>query len=162
MNQAAAVRRAGAAALYEPWGGGGPHTWWRTQTTVAPAAAVEGSRAAYYALVVFTFVLLLSPQAWFPVLKLIRIAFLAGGIAMAAHVMERTAHKQPITPLAPEIGIALALVVWSTTTIPMSYWPGGSIHLLTDQYLKAIAFFWLLATIITTPARLRGLAWTLA
>src|SRR5437867_335264 len=68
-------------------------------------AALEGSPAAFYALVTFTFVLLLSPQAWFPVLKLIRIAFLAGGIAMAAHVMERTAHKQPITPLAPEIGI---------------------------------------------------------
>jgi probable O-glycosylation ligase (exosortase A-associated) len=128
---------------------------------VALPAALEGSRAAFYALVVFTFVLLLSPQAWFPVLKLIRIAFLAGGIAMTAHVMERTAHKQPITPLAPEIGIALALVFWSTITIPMSYWPGGSIHLLTDQYLKAIAFFWLLATIITTPARLRGLAWSL-
>src|ERR1044072_3234360 len=123
--------------------------------------ALDGSQAAFNALVAFTFVLLLSPQAWFPVLKLIRIAFLAGGIAMAAHVMERTAHKQPITPLAPEIGIALALVFWSTITIPMSYWPGGSIHLLTDQYLKAIAFFWLLATIISTPARMRGLAWSL-
>src|SRR6476620_862848 len=104
--------------------------WWRPQATadpdtprrsvavvrppvVAHTAVLEGSGAAYCALVVFTFVLLLSPQAWLPVLKLIRIAFLAGGIAMAAHVMERTAHKQPITPLAPEIGIALALVFWS-------------------------------------------------
>jgi probable O-glycosylation ligase (exosortase A-associated) len=146
--------------------------WWQPQViadarrpsrVTAPrvAAALEGSRAAFYALVAFTSVLLLSPQAWFPVLKLIRIAFLAGGIAMAAHVIERTAHKQPITPLAPEIGIALALILWSMITIPMSYWPGGSIRLLTDQYLKAIAFFWLLATIITTPARLRGIAWTL-
>jgi probable O-glycosylation ligase (exosortase A-associated) len=125
------------------------------------AAALEGSQGAFYALVAFTFVLLLSPQAWFPVLKLVRIALLAGGIAMAAHVMERTARKQPITPLAPEIGIAFALILWSMITIPMSYWPGGSVHLLMDQYLKAIAFFWLLATIITTPARLRGLAWSL-
>jgi probable O-glycosylation ligase (exosortase A-associated) len=124
-------------------------------------AALEGSRAAFYALVAFTFILLLSPQAWFPVLKLIRIALVAGFIAMTAHVMERTAHRQPITPLAPEIGIALALVFWSTVTIPLSYWPGGSVHLLTDQYLKAIAFFWLLATIITTTARLRALAWSL-
>lgn len=164
MNQVAIVRGLGPGA-------GGSAAWWRPQaiadpqgprrTIVTPPAALEGSRGAFYALVVFTFVLLLSPQAWFPVLKLIRIAFLAGGIAMTAHVMERTAHKQPITPLAPEIGIALALVFWSTITIPMSYWPGGSIHLLTDQYLKAIAFFWLLATIITTPARLRGLAWSL-
>jgi probable O-glycosylation ligase (exosortase A-associated) len=63
--------------------------------------------------------------------------------------------------MAPEIGIALALVCWSTITIPMSYWPGGSVRLLTDQYLKAIAFFWLLATIITTPARLRAITWSL-
>jgi probable O-glycosylation ligase (exosortase A-associated) len=166
-----AVRGAGPAALRDPQGGGPAVVWWQPQTVasrqspsrITPAlVALEGSPSAFYALVAFTFVLLLSPQAWFPVLKLIRIAFLAGGIAMAAHVMERTAHKQPITPMAPEIGIALALVAWSTITIPMSYWPGGSIHLLTDQYLKAIAFFWLLATIINTPARLRGLAWVLA
>jgi len=164
---AIAVPRAASAALHKPQGGGPAGSWWQPQPVADPTgprrfvAALEGSRAAFYALVAFTFVLLLSPQAWFPVLKLIRIAFLAGGIAMAAHVMERTAHKQPITPLAPEIGIALALILWSMITIPMSYWPGGSIRLLTDQYLKAIAFFWLLATIITTPGRLRGIAWTL-
>ena len=143
--------------------------WWRPQSTAGTApiaspglpATLEGSRVAFYALVGFTCVLLLSPQAWFPVLKVIRIAFLAGGIAMVAHIAERTAHKQPITPMAPEIGIALALVCWSTITIPMSYWPGGSVRLLTDQYLKAIAFFWLLATIINTPARWRGVAWAL-
>jgi len=129
--------------------------------TGASLAAHEGSRAAFYALVAFTFVLLLSPQAWFPVLKLVRIALLAGGLAMAAHVFERTAHRQPITPLAPEIGIALALVFWSTVTLPLSYWPGGGIRLLTDQYLKAIAFFWLLATIITTTDRFRALVWSL-
>jgi probable O-glycosylation ligase (exosortase A-associated) len=158
------------AALGRAASGGCTPVWWQPQVPetpppVSPAAAVPaallGSRLAFNALVVFTFVLLLSPQAWFPVLKLVRIALLAGVVAMAAHVMERTAHKQPITPLAPEIGIALALVFWSTITIPLSYWPGGSMHLLTDQYVKAIAFFWLLATIITTPARLRTLAWSL-
>jgi probable O-glycosylation ligase (exosortase A-associated) len=163
MNHAAVIART-------PSSGGCASPWWRPQpseapqavrTASAPPAALTGSRLAFNALVVFTFVLLLSPQAWFPVLKLVRIALLAGVVAMAAHVMERTAHKQPITPLAPEIGIALALVFWSTITIPLSYWPGGSVHLLTDQYLKAIAFFWLLATIITTPARLRALAWSL-
>jgi len=156
MNQA-------AVAWWQPNGAAGVQRPARAfaGTAQAQLAALHGSNAAFYALVAFTFVLLLSPQAWFPVLKLIRIAFLAGGIAMAAHVMERTAHKQPITPLAPEIGIALSLIFWSVITIPMSYWPGGSLHLLTDQYLKAIAFFWLLATIITTPERVRALFWSL-
>jgi probable O-glycosylation ligase (exosortase A-associated) len=66
-----------------------------------------------------------------------------------------------VTPLAPEIGIVLALVAWSVITIPMSVWPGGSVRLLTDQYLKAIAFFWLISTVVTTSGRLRGLAWAL-
>ena len=174
---AVAVRGAGAPALRDPQSGGPAAFWWQPQASAgahvprrvaegargraASLAALDGSQGAFYALVAFTFVLLLSPQAWFPVLKLVRIAFLAGGIAMAAHVMERTARKQPITPMAPEIAIAFALILWSMITIPMSYWPGGSVHLLMDQYLKAIAFFWLLATIITTPARLRGLAWSL-
>jgi len=52
-------------------------------------------------------------------------------------------------------------VFWSTVTLPLSYWPGGGIRLLTDQYLKAIAFFWLLATIITTTERFRALVWSL-
>jgi probable O-glycosylation ligase (exosortase A-associated) len=136
--------------------------WWRPQSAAPRVpAALSGSRVAFVALVAFTFVLLLSPQAWFPILKVIRIALLAAGIAMAAHIMERTVHRQPITPMAPEIGIALALVGWSVITIPLSYWPGGSVRLLTDQYLKAIAFFWLLSTIITTPAQLRAIAWAL-
>jgi probable O-glycosylation ligase (exosortase A-associated) len=144
-------------------------SWWRPRAAASHATAVTtttdvtvpGSPVAFAALIAFTCVLLLSPQAWFPVLKVIRIAFLAAGIAMAAHIVERTIHKQPITPMAPEIGIALALVCWSVITIPLSYWPGGSLHLLTDQYLKAICFFWLLATIISTPERLRGMAWAL-
>jgi O-antigen ligase len=45
--------------------------------------------------------------------------------------------------------------------VPLSYWPGGSVRLLTDNYLKSIAFFWLLGTIATSTARIRALAWTL-
>jgi len=120
-----------------------------------------GSSVAFIALISFTVILLLSPQAWVPALKVVRIAFLAAGIAMAAHVVEQTIHRRPITPLSPEIGIALALVCWSVLTIPLSSWPGGSVRVLIDHYLKAVAFFWLLGTIVTTTDRLRVLAWTL-
>jgi probable O-glycosylation ligase (exosortase A-associated) len=142
--------------------------WWRptckqpsTSTGSRARATASGSSLAFVALVSFTVILLLSPQAWFPALKVIRIAFLAAGLAMAAHVVERTIHRQAITPLSPEIGIALVLVCWSVLTIPLSYWPGGSVRVLVDHYLKAIAFFWLLGTIVTSTDRLRVLAWTL-
>lgn len=116
---------------------------------------------AFIALVAFTAILLLSPQAWVPALKVIRIAFLAAGLAMVAHVVERTIHRQAITPLSPEIGLALALVCWAVITIPLSVWPGGSVRVLVDHYLKAVVFFWLLGAIITSTNRLRILAWTL-
>jgi len=119
------------------------------------------SSVAFGALVAFTAILLLSPQAWFPILKILRIAFLAAGLAAVAHIVERTAQRRSITPLSPEIGIAVTLVCWSILTLPLSVWPGGSVRLLTDHYLKAVAFFWLLGTIVTTTGRLRIVAWTL-
>ena len=144
------------------------HGWWRrapaavAAVTGAPARAVDtGGRAAFYALVAFTIILLISPQTWFPVLKMFRIALLAAGVAMAAHIVESTARRKAVTPLSPEIGIAFALVAWAVLTLPMSVWPGGSVRVLTDHYLKAIAFFWLLGAIVNTPGRLRMMAWTL-
>lgn len=121
----------------------------------------SGGNVAFIALIAFTAILLLSPQAWVPALKVIRIALLAAGVAMVAHVVERTIHRQAITPMSPEIGIALALVCWSVITIPLSAWPGGSVRVLVDNYLKAVAFFWLLGTIVNSTERLRTLAWTL-
>jgi probable O-glycosylation ligase (exosortase A-associated) len=146
----------------------GAPAWWRRAPVSAAAAATRplvavetGGRAAFYALVAFTVILLVSPQTWFPVLKIFRIALLAAGVAMAAHVVERTARRQPITPLSPEIGIALALVGWAMLTLPMSVWPGGSVRVMSDHFLKAIAFFWLLGAIVNTSDRLRLMAWTL-
>ncbi len=150
-------------------------TWWRapgpkqpssplasTGTVGALAVPVAaGASIAFMALVAFTAILLLSPQQWVPVLKVIRIAFLAAGFAMVAHVVERTIHRQAITPLSPEIGIALVLVGWAVLTLPMSVWPGGSVRVLMDHYLKAVAFFWLLGTIINSTDRLRTMGWTL-
>ena len=158
MSTAASLPLAGS----RPTGETG--AWWRpaaTRATSAASTATTGSPVAFYALVAFTVILLLSPQAWFPVLKLIRIALLAAAVAMGAHVVERTVHRQPVTPMSPELGVVLALVAWALITLPMSVWPGGSLRLLTDQYIKAIAFFWLLGTVVTTPGRMRGLSWAL-
>src|SRR5262249_3426451 len=70
-------------------------------------------------------------------------------------------RRRPVVGSRREIAIALALLSWATMTIPFSLWPGGSFALLTDQYLKAVAFFWLIATLVTTAERLRTFVWTL-
>ncbi len=55
---------------------------------VATHPAAE-SAVPFVALLVFTFVLLLSPQTFFPVLGRLRIALLAGGVAIAAYCWDR-------------------------------------------------------------------------
>jgi O-antigen ligase len=116
---------------------------------------------AFRALVAFTVILLLSPQAWFPALAPLRIAFVAAAITIGAHLLDRLVRRDGAPPFSPEIGIALILVAWAVITVPVSYWIGGSVEVLTNQYLKAIAFFWLVGTLTTTERRLRTIAWTL-
>jgi probable O-glycosylation ligase (exosortase A-associated) len=116
---------------------------------------------AFRALVAFTVILLLSPQAWFPVLGELRIAFVAATITIGAHLLDRLVRRGAAPPFNAEIGIALMLVAWAVITVPVSYWVGGSVEVLTDQYLKAVAFFWLVSTLATTERRLRTIAWTL-
>jgi probable O-glycosylation ligase (exosortase A-associated) len=136
--------------------------WWRNDDVAVSeaVATAPSSGVAFAALVAFTAILLLSPQIWFPVLGTLRIALVSAGLAIGAHLLHRLAGQRA-TPFFPEVGIAVALVCWSVITIPVSYWPGGSVNVLTDHYLKAVAFFWLIGTLATTTSRLRVLAWTL-
>src|SRR5947209_99384 len=137
--------------------------WWRPdriEPAIGTAAiASPASRLAFGGLVAFTVILLLSPQIWFPILGTLRIAFVAAGIAIAARLAQSLSGNEPATPFFREIGIAIALVCWAAVTIPLSLWPGGSLAVLTDHYLKAVAFFWLIAMVVTTTGRLRVLAW---
>jgi len=139
-------------------------TWWRPASAAPAAEQAEGqaSRVAFGALVAFTVILLLAPQSFMPALKVVRIALLAAMVAILGHLFDATIRHKPIVPAIPEIGITLALLAWTILTIPFSFWPGGSVQLLTDSYLKAIIFFWLIGTLVTTTCRLRVFAWTLA
>jgi probable O-glycosylation ligase (exosortase A-associated) len=116
---------------------------------------------AFRALVAFTAILVLSPQAWFPILGPMRIAFLAAGLAIGAHLFDRIVRREATPVFNTEIALAVALVTWAVLTTPLSWWVGGSVEILTDQYLKAVVFFWLVGTLVTTAQRMRTLAWAL-
>lgn len=151
--------------------------WWRRDRVAhggepAPFDELRASRAcrgtpggatsgvAFGALVAFTAILLLSPQAWFPVLGTLRIAFVVAATAIGAHLVTQILRARDVPPMPAEIVLAFVLAGWAVLTLPLSVWPGGSVAVLTDRYLKAVAFFWLIGTLATTPDRLRILAWT--
>jgi probable O-glycosylation ligase (exosortase A-associated) len=136
--------------------------WWRPETGAAPAIpGVGGKSLAFGGLVVFTVVLLLSPQTFLPILKTIRIALFAAVVAIAAHAMDATVRREPVTPSGTETSITVALLGWTVVTLPFSMWPGGSFSLLTDQFIKALVFFWMIAAMVTNRERLITLAWSL-
>jgi putative inorganic carbon (HCO3(-)) transporter len=134
--------------------------WWRPDARAASRPAPSG-RLAFAALSAFTAILLISPQAWFPVLGSLRIAFLAAGIAILAQLLDGAVNRHARERTHPQTWIALALAGWAAATIPFSFWPGGSAAELTDHFLKAIAFFWLIGAIVNTRARLRSFVWLL-
>src|SRR5262249_55354092 len=137
--------------------------WWRPERSAATGMIADspGSRAAFKALVAFTVILLLTPQTVFPALKTLRIALVTSGLAIALHAFDSTLRRRPILSASPEVVTVLALLLWTMLTIPFSYWPGGSVALLSDQYVKAIVFFWLIAALVTTRGRLRAFSWAL-
>jgi probable O-glycosylation ligase (exosortase A-associated) len=111
--------------------------------------------------VAFTAILLLAPQEWFPALKLFRIALVAATVSVVAYMLDSAVQRRPVSTFSPEMGICMALVIWSILTLPLSYWPGGSVAELTDRFLKAVAFFWLIGTLVITKKRLVIFTWTL-
>ena len=139
--------------------------WWSPRETrsALPAVSHEDSegRSAFVALVVFTFVLLLSPQTWISGLASLRIALIAAGAAAVLLIADRWKRRKRLLNVSPEVLVAMALQGWAILTLPLSYWPGGSLAVLTDPYLKAFAVFWLLMNIVTTERRLRVIVITL-
>jgi len=132
--------------------------WWQAQPAAASARGEARDRLAFRALMAFLFVLLVAPQNLVPGLASVRPALLAAAVAVAACLGGRLVRREPLNVAAPGLGLAAALGGWAILTLPLSYWPGGSVNVLLDLYLKSLALFWLLANLAGTPERLRRVA----
>jgi O-antigen ligase len=119
------------------------------------------SPIAFWSLMVFMGILLVAPQALFPILAPLRIALLAAGVALTAHVVTSVTAGRPILIMTREMRISLCLLGWATVTVPLSLWPGGSVDTLTDLFLKSLILFWLIANTVITVSRFRQFAWGL-
>lgn len=122
-----------------------------------PQAQVGESSLPFYALLLFTLVLFLAPQQIFPVLAPLRLAMLSIALAVTTLVGSRLSRGLPVMRFPPGVVIVLTLAAWAVLTIPLSMWPGGSVSFLLELYFKTIIVFLLLANVINTAARLRGI-----
>jgi putative inorganic carbon (HCO3(-)) transporter len=144
--------------------------WWRPdeasdsegRTWTEAIAVPSDSSGPFIALLVFTFVLLISPQSIFPALQPLRPAWLAATTAIGMLFFDRLPRGGPFLIAGQETRAALSLAVWAVVTVPFSYWPGGSVSMLQELYFKTLTIFWLLSLTVNTPQRLRSVAWTLS
>lgn len=146
--------------------------WWRPEIGVQSGFVVESIAAAaektrdsamsFWALMSFTFILLLAPQTFFPALASLRIGLLTAGVAVIAYLLDRFSRQRPVIIFTREMRIVLCLTVWAIFLVPFSYWPMGSISFLTDVYFKTLVIFWLLASTVSARTRLRQVFWTLS
>lgn len=135
--------------------------WWTRGPSTRDQWQPPRTGAPFWAGVGFTVVMLFSPQAYFPELASLRPAFLLAGIGIATYLYDRWVHRQPFILWTREMRLAAGLFLWAAATLPLSLWPGGSFSLLTDQYIKTLAIFWLLAHVLSSTERLRQIVWAL-
>ncbi len=120
-----------------------------------------GGQVPFWALMFFTFIMLLAPQAYYPVLAPLRIAFVTAVFAALSHLVSRLSHGQPIVQLNPGTVAVGALTFWCIFTLPVSFWPGGSMSFLLEAYFKTLIIFVLLANVINTLPKLYSICWGL-
>ncbi len=141
--------------------------WWRRPVAAAvvdaaaPGAATEpqGGRAAFWALVAFTFILIVVPQQYLPFLSALRINLLIAVLALAAHVIAPPRSRAMRLPM--ELRLAVGLMICAAVSIPTSYWRSASVDAFAD-YLKVVVIFWLIGQDVCSLKRVRILLWTLA
>ncbi len=142
--------------------------WWRRQAgpaaaaNTAPGVSGDEGRLPFRALMAFTFILIIAPQTFFPALASLRIALIAAGLATISFLYNRFMRRRPFVEFSREIVLVACLLVWAVLTLPLSYWPGGSVSYLVNVYAKTLIIFWLLSQVINTLPRLRFAAWSLS
>jgi len=126
---------------------------------VADPLPGESSDWAFGGLLAFTALLFFRPQDQIRPLASLHLAEASALIGLSAMAAKRLARGLPATRITHElIGLVvfgLVLVLTSVTSV----WPGGSVEVLTDMYVKVLLIVVLMANSITTVKRLDRFGW---
>ncbi len=128
----------------------------------APAVAIafrERLDWDYLWLVAFTAVLFFRPQDQVPPLEVLHLAELTAIFGLAAMAARRLSAGLPVVHVNTELVGVVALGGVILMSVPFSIWPGGSVKVFTDIYVKIILIFALMMSTLTSPRRLQQMTW---
>jgi O-antigen ligase len=134
----------------------------------APAAAPlfrpperkAGQPASFHALRMFLFLLYANVALWLPALEVVRPAQIVVIVAALFLLYEGMSGRRRLGLIWPESPLLLAFLVAAFLSIATALWPG---HAFTTsiELAKCAAAYFLVALVIDTRPRLKGVLWTL-
>jgi len=95
----------------------------------------------YLWMLAFTTLLFFRPQDHVKALESLHLAELAAIAGLAAMVVRRLRAGQTIAKVNTEVIAVIMLGAVIVLTIPFSIWPGGSLKVFSDIYVKIILIF---------------------
>jgi O-antigen ligase len=123
------------------------------------AAVRERYDADYLFMLAFTTLLFFRPQDHISGLGALHLAELTAIGGLAAMAVRRLSAGQTIAHVNGEVVAVIALGGVIVLTLPFSIWPGGSLTVFSDIYVKIILIFALMMSTITSPRRVQQMTW---
>jgi O-antigen ligase len=129
--------------------------------TVAEPVAVEESASSdgFIGLMLFTAVLFIRPQDQIPGLAMLHLAEIAALVGLVPMISGRLSRGLTPVPVTTETTLLVGFGLVIVGTAPFSVWPGGTIALFAQIYVKALVVFLLMISTLNSPARLERFTW---
>lgn len=124
------------------------------QTAPARGSRAEPADWAWRGLLGFTLVLLLRPQDQVPVIGLLPLADTFAFVGLVAMVMGRMQRGLPPVPVTPEALGLLAFAAAMLIGVPFSFWPGGSVGVFMEVFVKVLVITLLMMHALDRPERI--------
>jgi O-antigen ligase len=116
---------------------------------------------AWGGLLIFSVLLFFRPQDQVALLGALHISDLAAAVGLGAMIFLNVSRGQAMTRMTPELAGVFAVGAVILLTVPTSIWPGGSVAVFTDMFLKVGLIFMLMVNAVTSPKRIERICWVI-
>jgi O-antigen ligase len=115
----------------------------------------------YLWMLAFTMLLFFRPQDHIRALGALHLSELTAIAGLAAMAARRLRSGLTVVKVNAEVIAVVMLGAVIVLTIPFSIWPGGSLKVFSDIYVKIILIFALMISTLTSPRRVRQMTWVM-
>lgn len=123
------------------------------------ARAGQKDKWAFVFVWLFTVAVYARPEDIVPQLAPFHLTLALGCCAGIAHLKDLISGSRVLW--TRELGIVLLLTVWFVLGLPFALWPGGSLQVFADVWLKTVVIFYLLTQTLVTLSRIRLILWAI-